>query len=133
MTVADLREYAQFNRDFANDVRAGKAAGKSADEVARAWKIPANYAGHATPTPIRLLQNVQVVFDELKLPRADLPDPVRPVVGDEQPAVARDGDADRAAPRFDRRAVRAVAGEEAGQEVFDRPGRPLFIGKNTTL
>jgi len=34
MTVADLREYAQFNRDFANDVRAAKAAGKSADEAA---------------------------------------------------------------------------------------------------
>ena len=66
MTVADLREYAQFNRDFANDVRAAKAAGKSADEVAKGWKIPAKYAGYATPTPVRLLQNVQVVFDELK-------------------------------------------------------------------
>jgi glyoxylase-like metal-dependent hydrolase (beta-lactamase superfamily II) len=28
MTVADLREYAQFNRDFANDVRAGKGRRK---------------------------------------------------------------------------------------------------------
>jgi len=66
MTVADLREYAQFNRDFANDVRTAKAAGKSADEVAKNWKILAKYAGYATPTPVRLLQNVQVVFDELK-------------------------------------------------------------------
>jgi hypothetical protein len=66
MTVADLREYAQFNRDFANDVRAAKAAGQSAEEVAKDWKIPAKYAGYATPTPVRLLQNVQVVFDELK-------------------------------------------------------------------
>ena len=66
MTVADLREYAQFNRDFANDVRTAKAAGKSADEVAKAWKIPTKYAGYATPIPVRLLQNVQVVFDELK-------------------------------------------------------------------
>ena len=66
MTVAELREYAQFNRDFANDVRAGKAAGRSADEVAKAWTIPAKYAGYATPNPVRLLQNVQVVFDELK-------------------------------------------------------------------
>jgi len=66
MTVADLREYAQFNRDFANDVRAAKAAGKSADDVAKAWKIQAKYAGYATPTAVRLLQNVQVVFDELK-------------------------------------------------------------------
>jgi cyclase len=66
MTVADLRAYAQFNRDFANDVRTAKAAGKSADEVAKAWKIPAKYSGYATPNPVRLLQNVQVVFDELK-------------------------------------------------------------------
>jgi cyclase len=66
MTVSDLREYAQFNRDFANDVRSAKAAGKSADEVAKTWKIPTKYAGYATPIPVRLLQNVQVVFDELK-------------------------------------------------------------------
>jgi glyoxylase-like metal-dependent hydrolase (beta-lactamase superfamily II) len=66
MTVTDLREYAQFNRDFANDVRAGKAAGRSAEQVASAWKIPATYVGYATPNPVRLLQNVQVVFDELK-------------------------------------------------------------------
>jgi cyclase len=66
MTVADLREYAQFNRDFANDVRTAKAAGKSADEVAKVWTIPAKYAGYAAPSPVRLLQNVQVVFDELK-------------------------------------------------------------------
>jgi glyoxylase-like metal-dependent hydrolase (beta-lactamase superfamily II) len=66
MTVSDLREYAQFNRDFANDVRTAKTAGKSADEVAKGWKIPAKYAGYATPAPVRLLQNVQVVFDELK-------------------------------------------------------------------
>jgi len=44
----------------------GKAAGKSAEETAKAWTIPAKYAGYAAPTPIRLLQNVQVVFDELK-------------------------------------------------------------------
>ena len=42
-----------------------KAAGKSADEVARAWKIPAKYAGYATPTAVRPLQNVQVVFDDV--------------------------------------------------------------------
>jgi len=33
MTVADLREYAQFNRDFANDVRAAKRAGKSVADL----------------------------------------------------------------------------------------------------
>jgi hypothetical protein len=50
MTVADLREYAQFNRDFANDARTAKAAGKSADEVAKEWKIPAKRGlCHAEP------------------------------------------------------------------------------------
>jgi glyoxylase-like metal-dependent hydrolase (beta-lactamase superfamily II) len=66
MTVADMREYAQFNRDFASAVRAGKAAGRSPEQVASAWTIPAKYVGYATPNPVRLLQNVQVVFDELK-------------------------------------------------------------------
>jgi glyoxylase-like metal-dependent hydrolase (beta-lactamase superfamily II) len=66
MTVADLREYAQFNRDFLADVRAGKKAGRSVDQVASEWKIPAKYLGYAVPAPVRLAQNVQVVFDELK-------------------------------------------------------------------
>jgi len=66
MTVNDLREYAQFNRDFANDVRAAKKAGKSVDEVAGTWKIPAKYTGYAAPAAARLKANVQVVFDELK-------------------------------------------------------------------
>ena len=66
MTVADLKEYAQFNRDFANDVREAKKAGKSVDEVANTWKIPAKYMGYATPAATRLKANVQIVFDESK-------------------------------------------------------------------
>ena len=55
MTVADLREYAQFNRDFANDVRAAKAAGKSADEA----------AGWATRAAVgQLVEAVQPVEQE---------------------------------------------------------------------
>jgi hypothetical protein len=34
--------------------------------VGKAWTIPAKYAGYATPDSVRLLLNVQVVFDELK-------------------------------------------------------------------
>jgi hypothetical protein len=66
MTMADLSEYAQFNRDFANDVRAAKKAGKSVDEVANTWKIPAKYIGYGEPQAVRLKANVQVVYDELK-------------------------------------------------------------------
>jgi cyclase len=66
MTRADLKEYADFNRDFLNDVRAAKKAGKTVDEVAGSWKIPEKYKGYAAPMPDRLKTNVQIVYDELK-------------------------------------------------------------------
>jgi len=66
MTMADLKEYADFNRDFLNDMRAAVKAGKSVDEEASTWKIPAKYTGYATPMPERLKFNVQIVYDELK-------------------------------------------------------------------
>jgi hypothetical protein len=65
MTRPDLKEYADFNREFLNDVRAAKNAGKSVDEVAGAWKTPAKYTGHSTPMPDRLKSNVQAIYDEL--------------------------------------------------------------------
>jgi len=66
MTMNDLREYAQFNRDFLKDVRDAKKSGKSVDDVANSWKMPAKYTGYAAPQPARLKANVQVVYDELK-------------------------------------------------------------------
>ena len=66
MTPADLKEYIAFNRDFLDDVRAAKKAGKTVDEVAGTWKIPAKYAGYAAPAAARLRANVQVVWDETK-------------------------------------------------------------------
>jgi glyoxylase-like metal-dependent hydrolase (beta-lactamase superfamily II) len=71
MTMADLAEYAEFNKDFMKDVQAAKKAGKSVDEIAASWKIPAKYKGYTDPasTPqqvARLKANVQIVFDETK-------------------------------------------------------------------
>ena len=66
MTVADLKEYAQFNNDFAAAVQAAKKAGRTPDETATSWKIPAQYKGYAEPQPARLRANVQVVWDETK-------------------------------------------------------------------
>ena len=66
MTMNDLTEYAQFNKDFLADVQAAKKAGKSVDDVAASWKMPAKYTGYAAVQPARLKANVQVVFDELK-------------------------------------------------------------------
>jgi glyoxylase-like metal-dependent hydrolase (beta-lactamase superfamily II) len=66
MTVADLSEYADFNKDFMRDVQAAKKAGKSVDDVAGSWKIPEKYKGYAAPAAARLKANVQIVFDETK-------------------------------------------------------------------
>ena len=66
MTLAELKEYAEFNREFLAMGQEGKKAHRSVDEVANAWKQPAKYANYAAPQPARLRANVQVIFDELK-------------------------------------------------------------------
>jgi glyoxylase-like metal-dependent hydrolase (beta-lactamase superfamily II) len=66
MTRADLKEYADFNRDFLSDMKAAKKAGKTVDQEAAAWKMPDKYKGYAAPMPDRLKANVQVIYDELK-------------------------------------------------------------------
>jgi glyoxylase-like metal-dependent hydrolase (beta-lactamase superfamily II) len=66
MTMNDLKEYAQFNRDFLKAVQDGRKAGKSVDEIANTWTVPAKYTGYATPQIDRLKAAVQAIFDELK-------------------------------------------------------------------
>jgi glyoxylase-like metal-dependent hydrolase (beta-lactamase superfamily II) len=66
MTVAELREYAEFNREFFAAVRDAKKAGRSVDDIAGTWKIPAKYAGYTEPQPARLKSNVEVVFAEVR-------------------------------------------------------------------
>ena len=66
MTPNDLKEYADFNRDFLNAVREGKKAGKTVDEIAAAFTIPSKYVGYAAPQAARLKANVQIAFDEIK-------------------------------------------------------------------
>jgi cyclase len=64
MTMKDLSEYAEFNREFAAAVQAGKKGGKSMDEIAAGWTMPAKYTGYAAPAPARLKANVEVIFNE---------------------------------------------------------------------
>jgi glyoxylase-like metal-dependent hydrolase (beta-lactamase superfamily II) len=66
MSMNDLREYSAFNREFLAAVREAKKAGKSVDDVASTWAMPAKYTGYAAAQPARLKANVQVIFDELK-------------------------------------------------------------------
>jgi glyoxylase-like metal-dependent hydrolase (beta-lactamase superfamily II) len=64
MTMNDLREYADFNREFLTSVQAEKKKGRSAEEVAKSWTIPAKYAGYAAPQGNRLQTNVEIVYKE---------------------------------------------------------------------
>ena len=66
MTVKDLSEYAAFNREFRDYVRAGKKAGQSIDQIVESWKMPANYTGYTAPQPTRLRANVEVIYNEIK-------------------------------------------------------------------
>jgi glyoxylase-like metal-dependent hydrolase (beta-lactamase superfamily II) len=66
VTVADLREFAAFNRDFLNAARAARQAGKTAEQAAAEWTTPARYAGYAAPQAARTRTNMQVIFDELR-------------------------------------------------------------------
>jgi glyoxylase-like metal-dependent hydrolase (beta-lactamase superfamily II) len=72
MTMADLKEYAEFNREFAAFVQAGKKAGQSPSQIADSWNMPEKYKGYAAvasadgkPNP-RILTNVEVIYDEIK-------------------------------------------------------------------
>jgi cyclase len=65
MTVADLKEYAEFNRDFLAAVREAKKAGRSAEQIAASWTIPAKYVGYAAPQPARLRSNIEIVLKEI--------------------------------------------------------------------
>ncbi len=66
MSMADLREYAEFNKEFLAVVREARKAGKSVDDVAKTWKMPAKYTGYGAPQEARLKANIQVIYDELK-------------------------------------------------------------------
>ena len=66
MTMNDLEEYAEFNREFLAAMQEAKKAGKTVDEVAGSWTMPAKYSGYAAPQPARLRSNVEVIYNELK-------------------------------------------------------------------
>jgi hypothetical protein len=64
MTKGDLLEYIAFNREFFTDMETARKAGKSIDETAASWKIPAKYKGYAEPAPERLKNNVRLAYME---------------------------------------------------------------------
>ena len=65
MTRDDLAEMTDFVDAFVQAVRAGKAAGQSAQQVAEGWSVPSQFEGFRSPPAERLQAYVQVIFDEL--------------------------------------------------------------------
>ena len=53
MTMKDMEEYAQFNRDFRDAAVSGFNHGLSVSEVADAWKVPEKYRGYHGRTRAR--------------------------------------------------------------------------------
>lgn len=60
----DLREYREFFMDLIAMVQEGKKAGKSVDEMANTFKLPAKYKGYFLPTD-RVKYAMQMISDEL--------------------------------------------------------------------
>ena len=68
MKPADLKEYADFNNDFITWIQAQMKAGKTVDQSAAEWKVPAKYPGYGPPAPVfgGIKTNIQVAYNELR-------------------------------------------------------------------
>jgi glyoxylase-like metal-dependent hydrolase (beta-lactamase superfamily II) len=65
-TPAEMREYADFVREFVTTVQAGKKAGKTLEEVVKAWATPAKYNGYPAANEARVRANATVIWNETK-------------------------------------------------------------------
>ena len=63
MSVSDLQEYADFNREFLKAVRASLAAGKSVDQAVATLALPDKYKSY---TMDNARANVAAIYNELK-------------------------------------------------------------------
>lgn len=66
MTVAEMREYSEYIREWVAAVQAAKKAGRTIDDVVKTWKVPERFKGYAMPQEAQLRANAQVIWDETK-------------------------------------------------------------------
>jgi cyclase len=64
-TLADLKEYAAFIREFVTVVQTAQKSGMTIDEVVNSWATPEKFTGY-NPKPARLRSDVEVIFAETK-------------------------------------------------------------------
>jgi len=65
----DLKEYAAFSKEFVDWARAEMKAGKTVDQAAAEYRVPAKYKGYVVsvnPLYGNAHDNVKIVYDELK-------------------------------------------------------------------
>jgi cyclase len=65
-TPAEMKEFAEFVREFVTAIQASKKAGKTAAQAAEAWSTPAKYQGYAPSNLARATAYAQVIYDETK-------------------------------------------------------------------
>ena len=65
-TPAEMKEFAEFVREFVTTIQAAKKAGKTSDEAAAAWSTPAKYKGYAPANPERAKAYAAVIYSETK-------------------------------------------------------------------
>ncbi|HEY1309041.1 MAG TPA: MBL fold metallo-hydrolase [Vicinamibacterales bacterium] len=67
-TWNDLKEYAQFTKEFVDYARASMKAGKSAEQAAKEYEVDPKFKGYvASVTPMfGAAANLQIAYDELK-------------------------------------------------------------------
>ena len=68
-TFDELKEYAAFSQDFVTFARNQMKAGKSVDQAAAEYKVPAKFKGYVVTVNEQFASaksNVKVVYDELK-------------------------------------------------------------------
>jgi len=67
-TWSDLRDYADFTRDFVTYAEGARKAGKTVDQAAAEYKLPTRYKGYVltiNPGFVTAKSNLQIAYDEL--------------------------------------------------------------------
>ena len=63
VSLAELREYADYIREFVAAVRAAKKAEQTIHDVTTTWKVPERFKGYA-PQALFVRANVEVIYAE---------------------------------------------------------------------
>ncbi len=65
-TPAEMKEYAEFVREFVTTVQAAKKDGKTVDDVVKTWATPSKYKGYPAANEARVRADATVVWEETK-------------------------------------------------------------------